>query len=114
MVLAAQNYEMAYEHFPAGVRDTTTGPIDSTAQGLHHSWTIALLPYLDETAIFQNIQSDISVYDAAHQPVRNIRIATLTCPASPVQPDLPVSDYAACHHHVEAPIASDNACILAF
>ena len=48
LAMALQNFEMAHTHYPAGVTDPSPGPISHTESGLHQSWLISMLPYLDE------------------------------------------------------------------
>ena len=108
IVMAAQNHEMAHGHFPAGVTDTATGPITNQESGLHHSWVIALLPYLDEGALRKNVDMTVSVYDEKHAPLRALGIPTLGCPSGISEQKYSKSDYAACHHDVESPIGGSN------
>jgi prepilin-type N-terminal cleavage/methylation domain-containing protein len=106
LLLAMQTYDNAFESLPAGVLNPD-GPIRSEAQGLHQSWMIRLLPYLDEGNAYRLIDFDKSVYDPANVPVRQHWPSVFICPSEP--DDLPgASNYAGCHHDVEAPIAADN------
>lgn len=108
VVMAAQNFEMAHEHFPSGVVDPAPGPIQSVAQGHHHGWIIPLLPYLDENNVYRRVNRNVSVYDAENDPVRSYALSNLTCPADRSDRKHAESSYAACHHGVEAPIDSNN------
>jgi prepilin-type N-terminal cleavage/methylation domain-containing protein len=108
LVMAAQNYEMAHEHFPAGVTDPAPGPIRNVAQGHHHAWIISLLPYLDEANVHRRIDFDAGVYDPGNQEVRAHMIPKLICPADWDSRTDAQSSYAACHHGQEAPIDSTN------
>jgi hypothetical protein len=47
------------------------------------------------------------VYEPINAPVRKLRLAAFICP-SEVEDLLPGSNYAGCHHDVEAPIDADN------
>lgn len=110
LILSVHAYEAAFGYCPAGVRDPSPGPILSTPTGMHHSWVIDLLPYLDQPNTHANVNFAASVYAAANAPVRNTSIRLLMCPTqlstslTPIGP----SSYAACHHDVESPIASNN------
>lgn len=106
--MANQNFEMAQQHYPAGVTDPQPGPIASVEAGLHQAWTISLLPYMDEAALYRTIQREISVYDQANRAVREITIPGFVCPADVANSNWPRSSYAGCHHDVEAPIDLDN------
>jgi len=111
LVMAMQNYEMAFGHFPSGVRNES-GPIQSAEQpaenSQHHSWLIALLPYLDESTIHRNIDQTKSVYSDENKQVREMSIPVLQCPDDVSTLANPGSNYAGCHHDVEAPIDADN------
>jgi len=110
LLLALQNYDNAYESFPAGVANPD-GPIKNEAKGLHQSWLIPVLPYLDEQNAYKLIDFDKSVYDPANADVRKHWPRVFICPSEPN--DVPgSSNYAGCHHDVEAPIAADNAGVL--
>src|SRR5262245_3655112 len=50
--LAAHNYEFHFESLPPGVINPD-GPIRSEPSGIHVSWIVQLLPYLEETALYQ-------------------------------------------------------------
>jgi prepilin-type N-terminal cleavage/methylation domain-containing protein/prepilin-type processing-associated H-X9-DG protein len=124
LILAVHSHEAAAGTYPAGVRDPGPSPILSTPPGLHHSWIIELLPYLEQNNAFTAVNRNASVYAAANAPVRSLGFRVLLCPsersnlvvpalvtAAPamVNMDIGVSSYAACHHDVEAPIANNNA-----
>ncbi len=105
---AFDDYRNAHESFPSGTTDTTD-PIRSVASGLHHSWIIPLLDYLDEPVAASKIQPDVSVYDPQLAQVRKLQISCLICPTS--QPDSgpnPASNYAGVHHSEESPISESN------
>jgi prepilin-type N-terminal cleavage/methylation domain-containing protein/prepilin-type processing-associated H-X9-DG protein len=104
---AMHRHEAAHGVFPAGVRDDTGGPILQQAAGLHQSWTIELLPYVDQQAAHANIARDVSVYGQANAPVRRLPIAVFRCPLeSAAFP--PRSSYAGVHHDRESPIDVTN------
>ncbi|MBN2475807.1 MAG: DUF1559 domain-containing protein [Pirellulales bacterium] len=108
--IALQNFEAAQNSLPSGVIDTK-GPIASVPRGQHQGWLIFLLPYLDEQAAFQHVDLSVSVYDKKNEPVRNLRIGSLLCPSDAggyYNEGSAPSNYAGCHHDVEAPIDADN------
>jgi prepilin-type N-terminal cleavage/methylation domain-containing protein/prepilin-type processing-associated H-X9-DG protein len=106
LLLAAQSYEDAFESLPAGVTNPD-GPIRSEPSGDHQGWLVQLLPYLDEGPMYRAIDFSKGVYDPANARVRKLSPDVFLCPSSPdSQPA--ASDYAGCHHDVEAPIAADN------
>ncbi|MCH5372396.1 MAG: DUF1559 domain-containing protein, partial [Planctomycetes bacterium] len=86
-----------------------TGPIESVPQGYHHDWLEQLLPYMEERNTYNHIDFSVGVYDEKNAPVRDVQIPTLRCPSSSVsQEKWAYSNYAGCHHDVEAPIDVDN------
>ena len=70
----------------------------------------ALLPYLDEAGTFKQIDLAAGACSEKNAAVRGLRIAAFACPSqlSGLQTATPASNYAGCHHDVEAPIAEDN------
>ncbi len=74
------------------------------------SWTVHVLPYLDENVIYEHIDLSVGAYDAKNAAVRAMKIAVFTCPsADPAHGDQPpVSNYVGCQNDVEAPINVDN------
>jgi organic hydroperoxide reductase OsmC/OhrA len=117
--VALQNYQSAHGALPAGVTDKQ-GPIHSVAQGYHMSWMVQLLPYLEENSTFRHIDFSVGAYDEKNAAVRKVPMMLFSCPSSPESRMLPekevgdgtwtatVSEYAGCHHDVEAPIDADN------
>ena len=110
LMLALQSYEDIFESLPAGVVNPN-GPIRSEPSGLHQGWLVQLLPYLDEGPMYRAIDFSKSVYDPANAQVRVISPDVFLCPSSPNSQGA-LSDYAGCHHDVEAPIAVDNQGVL--
>jgi len=108
LIVAVQNYEGAHEVYPAGVVDNT-GPIRNQERGYHHSWIVKLLPYVEEKNTYRHIDPSVGVYHKNNEPVRCLNIGVLTCPTQNHEwRDIGVSNYAAVHHDVEAPIDVDN------
>lgn len=105
--LAFQEYISAQQRYPAGVVDDQ-GPILSEPQGRHQSWTIALLPYLEERTLYEHIDLDLSVYDPAQEEARSIYPRVYICPSS----NPTSSGYAGVHHDIEAPLDGDQHGIL--
>ncbi len=115
IILAAQNYEMAFRFYPCGTVDEQ-GPIRNVPKGYHHNWVAQLLPYMEETTTYRHIDFSVGVYDDKNTAVREVQISTLHCPSSPHttsggfgdEPQLWLGSYAGCHNDVEAPIDTDN------
>jgi prepilin-type N-terminal cleavage/methylation domain-containing protein len=110
IALAVQSYENAFEVLPSGVINPD-GPIRNEPVGLHQGWLIAMLPYLDESSAYQHMNFSKSVYDPANAPLRELSLTVLICPSDPSD-ERAKSNYAGCHHDVEAPIAGDNLGVL--
>jgi len=109
--LALHDYEYHYEAFPPGVTNPD-GPIRNEAQGVHVSWTVKILPYLEQRAAYQNFDQTAGAYAAVNSESLAASITLLRCPSEP-GPRGPVdrpqrSSYAGCHHDTEAPIDEDN------
>jgi prepilin-type N-terminal cleavage/methylation domain-containing protein/prepilin-type processing-associated H-X9-DG protein len=112
--IALQNYEAAQGSLPAGV-ENPDGPIHSVAKGNHVSWLVKLLPYLEESNTYKHIDFSVGVYDQKNAAVRGILMPVFACPSywgpgrAGEPPEGPaISNYAGCHHDVEAPIDADN------
>lgn len=112
--LAAHNHEFSAEHLPSGVINPE-GPIRSEPIGQHVSWTVQLLPFLEQTAAYNIFDLDAGAYAPVNRQVRIQQLAILRCPSNPEPFDrlrdgeqMPVSTYAGCYHDREAPIDEDN------
>jgi prepilin-type N-terminal cleavage/methylation domain-containing protein/prepilin-type processing-associated H-X9-DG protein len=110
--LASHNYEFHFESLPAGVTNPE-GPIRNEPKGLHVSWIVRLLPYLEQNVLASKFDSAAGAYADANAVVRAAQISILHCPSSPVPAvneagTVARSSYVGCHHDVEAPIDADN------
>ena len=110
--LALHNYEYHFESLPPGVTNPD-GPIRNEPQGIHVSWIVKILPYLEQRAVFQRFNQAAGTYAAENSDARAAWIASLQCPSDPIVrgPDddnVPGSSYVGCHHDAEAPIDVDN------
>ena len=106
LIMAVHDYEMAQEHYPSGTVNPT-GPIRSLPGGQHISWIARILPYLEERAVYNTMDLSLSAYHAKNDPARQTSVELLVCPSNPAG-TWPYSNYAGCHHDVEAPIDADN------
>ncbi|HEV7224870.1 MAG TPA: DUF1559 domain-containing protein [Pirellulales bacterium] len=108
--LAAQQYESAHESLPPGVIDSA-GPIESVAQGQHINWLAHLLPQLEQQNAYDRLDFAAGAYAPKNAPLRNWGANSFLCPSdsgNAALAPLGVSNYAGCHHDVEAPIDVDN------
>jgi prepilin-type N-terminal cleavage/methylation domain-containing protein len=104
IALATLNYEMAHGVVPSGCINTD-GPIVSTPDGYHMSWTVHLLPYLDQSFLYQEIDFSKGAY-AQEERITSVAMSVFVCPSDPGN-NGPVG-YAACHGGSETQIADDN------
>lgn len=104
IALATLNYEMAHGVLPPGTVNPD-GPIVSEPDGYHMSWTVQLLPYLDQTPLFLAVDFSKGAYDQSEE-ITEASMSVLICPSSP-SPTGAVS-YAGCHGGTEVQIAEDN------
>lgn len=107
--IALQKYESGDGALPPGTTNPK-GPIHNVPQGIQLSWTVHLLPYLDEAGTFKQIDLAAGAYAEKNAAVRSLRIAAFACPSqrSGPQTAAPGSNFAGCHNDIEAPIAEDN------
>ncbi len=59
--LAIHNYEFSNEMLPAGVINPD-GPIRSEPEGLHVSWIVQILPYLEERNAYRLFDQQLGAY----------------------------------------------------
>ena len=112
--LALHNHEFHTGHFPAGVINPD-GPIRNEAVGQHLSWTVQLLPYMEQNSLFRMFDQQAGAYAEVNDTLRRSNIEVLRCPSSPGprggdQSSTPIgwSSYAGCHNSIEAPIDVGN------
>ena len=110
--LAAHNYEFTFEHLPAGVVNPE-GPIRTEPDGQHVSWTVQLLPFLEQRAAYRLFDQKEGAYALSNEKVRKAQISVLVCASYPggelnKEETAAVSTYAGCQNDSEAPIAEDN------
>jgi prepilin-type N-terminal cleavage/methylation domain-containing protein len=112
--LAIHHYEFNTEHLPAGVTNDV-GPIRNEPIGQHVSWTVRILPYIEQTNIYKHFDMEAGAYAPANLPVRQQRLNLFMCPSFGGQPvsqedtqKIVLTTYAGCHHDREAPIDETN------
>src|SRR5215212_2687638 len=110
LILAVHDYEAAHEFYPAGTVNPK-GPIQNLPNGQHMSWIVRILPYIEERVLYDNIDTSLSAYHQKNDRARQTIVRQLLCPSS-AEDDWPYSNYAGCHHDVEAPIDANNRGVL--
>ena len=123
--LALHNYEMAFEVLPPGVV-AVEGPVLNEPKGYNFSWVSRLLPYMDQSPLYEHIDWSRGVYEqripeGVTNPmgirVRSVVLSSLICPSSPEpslvnstqeQLQIAITTYAGCQGGVETPINDDN------
>jgi prepilin-type processing-associated H-X9-DG protein len=106
IILATQNYETQYGVFPPGVVNPY-GPIRSVREEQHIGWTVQLLPFMEQNGLAQGIDTRLSAYDGRNGGIKG-SVRSLLCPTEYGSATPGITNYAACHHDVEAPIDADN------
>lgn len=111
--LAMHNYEFAFSSLPPGVVDKK-GPIQNVAGGgtQHVSWTVHMLRFIEQNGIADNFDINAGTYAGVNASARAMVIPTFICPSNGDNMNQSqtagLSNYAGCHHGVEAPIDVDN------
>jgi type II secretory pathway pseudopilin PulG len=114
--LALHNYAEQRHMFPPGVVDDR-GPILQEPRGYQVSWTVQLLPNLDQTNVYQSIDFSSGIYAPGNdQLLRTTFLSVYTCPSNGA-PNFQrtgsfQSSYAGCQNDVEAPIDMTNVGVL--
>lgn len=106
LIIAVQNYEMAQTTFPIGTVNAS-GPILHTAQGYHHNWITATLPYWEQYNAARAVDYSVGVYHKNNAPVRSLSFEGLNCPSA-YHNFAARSNYVGMHHHTSAPIDTWN------
>lgn len=112
--IAHHTFELSYGTLPSGVTNPE-GPIRYEPIGNHTSWTVRLLPYLEQTMLYQSYDMEKGVYASENLRLRGLNVGTFTCPSDGnlylTNSDgvkIPTSNYAGSHHSKEAPIDVSN------
>jgi prepilin-type N-terminal cleavage/methylation domain-containing protein/prepilin-type processing-associated H-X9-DG protein len=110
LILATQNYASAHGVFPPGVVDDPgSGPIPDLPIGKHYSWVTQILPFVEERNAFNKLNFETGVYHPANDTIRSVTNGLYLCPSDAwVRGTAGQSNYAGCHHDVEAPIDESN------
>ena len=115
IALAILNYEQQYETLPPGTVNAEH-PVRWDEQGYDFSWTVALLPFLDQYPLFEHYDLTKGVYAPENADVRKASISAYQCPSSPYSNSgktpagmkVAQSSYAGCYNDEESPIDVDQ------
>ncbi len=113
--LAIHHHEFSVEHLPSGVINPT-GPIRSEASGQHVSWTVQIMPFIEQVNLYNHFDFEQGAYATENEPVRTAEVPTLRCPSDPgidvmignSNQSVGECNYAGSHHDGESPIDDDN------
>lgn len=118
LALAMQHHEFNAEHLPAGTINPTS-PIRSEPFGQHVSWTVQILPFIEQQNLYEKFNLQAGAYAPENQEVRSALVSMLLCPSNPGvaressgNGRVGVSHYVGCHHDREAPIDATNTGLL--
>ncbi|MEO9930613.1 DUF1559 domain-containing protein [Rhodopirellula bahusiensis] len=128
LALAMQAYSSDQAHLPSGTAsfDATfrfwpeaSPPVESEVgsstidlsitsqpEGYHHNWATSLLPHVDQTGLFQSIDSSASIYAESNRLIRETMVPVFRCPADESIPTN--ASYAGLHHSNTSPIGASN------
>ncbi len=101
--IALGNYASTHHVLPPGVVNDK-GPISDLPRGYHYSWTVQILPFIEQANLYRRIDFRKGVYSNANTTAIVNTVGLFVCPSS----WRGATNYAGCHHDVEAPIDVDN------
>ncbi|QDU41859.1 hypothetical protein Mal52_03130 [Symmachiella dynata] len=115
IILGLHNYAEQRHVFPPGVVDDQR-PILQEPIGYHASWTVQLLPFLDQTNVSNGWDRSVGIYTGSNAQIFNYVIPVFACPSNsepnPIRFGHPQSSYAGCYNDSEAPIDMTNVGVL--
>ncbi len=80
--LAMHNYESSYKKLPPGYDYAA----DPAGNQLGHGWTTFVLPFLEEPAIYDQIDFDLPIFHPDNQIAREVHLPILLCPTDDISP----------------------------
>src|SRR3954468_10616516 len=81
--LAMHNYHGALGQFPPGYLATNPGPGLSDDHGPGWGWATLLLPYLEQDALYRQINLATDIADPANKAARTTSLSIFLCPSDP-------------------------------
>ena len=74
--LGLHNYHGAFKKFPHNVRPATAG-------GIRRSWAVDILPFIEQSAMYQRYDLTQNWSAPANLPVTSLRVSVYQCPSVP-------------------------------
>ncbi len=102
--IALGNYASAHNVLPPGVVNQK-GPILNLPSGYHHSWIVQILPFIQQNNVYRRFDFRYGVYHPSNMTAGRAVMYTFVCPSDARRAS---SNYAGCHHDVDAPIDANN------
>ena len=109
--IAFHNYDMAFEMLPPGCVNPT-GPIHHVPEGYHMSWTVQILPMMEQSNLFSNINFNEGAYGPANGTTKATRIPSFLCPSDGGNMSVSSVNYAACFSGEDVAIDSLNSGVM--
>jgi prepilin-type N-terminal cleavage/methylation domain-containing protein len=88
--LGLHNYQATNGFFPPGaITNSTTVAATQVRQKVgvpgrtFHSWSVFILPYIEQDNLFRQYRFAANWYDPVNQPVRETQLALMLCPSTP-------------------------------
>jgi prepilin-type N-terminal cleavage/methylation domain-containing protein/prepilin-type processing-associated H-X9-DG protein len=81
--LAMHNYHGAMDRFPPGYLATNPGPGFADDRGPGWGWGTLLLPYLEQDALYKQIQLAKDIADPVNKAQRMTSLSVFLCPSDP-------------------------------
>jgi len=106
--LALGNYASTHNVLPPGVVDEK-GPIVNLPKGYHFGWIVQILPFIEQNNVYRRFDFRHGVYHPSNMTAGTAVISTFLCPSDARRGP---TNYAGCHHDVDAPIDADNRGVL--
>src|SRR5262249_11852497 len=105
------HYGASYEVFPPGVVNDT-GPVLDQPKGYHFGWMVQILPYCEMRNTYNHFNLKLSLYESQNLTTRTTLVNSFLCTSDRGPNRAPngvaMTNYAACHNDVEAPIDVTN------
>lgn len=113
--IAFHNFELSHETLPSGVTNPA-GPVRYEKVGEHTSWSIRILPYIDQLRTRELYDDSKGVYASENRAIIRTEIPLYICASNPNRSvggryssaDPYLSNYAGCSNSLEKPIDVDN------